>query len=860
MALVFWSSLSAFAQTEADGARDQSAQAESARYRQSGGTTDIVLTKTVEVYSYEDLTFSIDSYTIRPGDNIANILKAQGLWPQKADAKRESQLLRLVSELNPVIANINQISAGQTIYLPSSRGLEEARAQAQAQAEAQAALSQYLDPNMETKNVATYELNQPAQSPARVVVRRQVAPEEELAEGEYRIYPDGKAPEEPPAPAQVEPVVNPVIPFVGQGQPPVNVASNEKAPAETVSDASAPEPLAQSPAPPARAQSQAQASGNEGPLATSSDGTVYRTVTVRRGDTLEKLLRREGLDRNLIYRHLIKLTVELNPGLKNPNLIVAGAELRIPASGSYLAGYGYEGAVAAHEAAPRAAQTAQTTQTAQAAQKAQGNAALPPSSGAKDPAAGSTERYLIPTKRLPAASLPTMDSVNAKTALGVIFTRLGETMVTKGRLFMPLDEAPHFDIDTAANPVIELNNGRKIILDYDGNIEANLIKRFTAKYTEYSVFQPAKKEGLDKALEKLLALANYYRVYGKNQAFEGGRDVKLKISADWLIWPSVDTWNKGQPTIINLAPAADNGTPPVWVRFLSDHGMKVIDLFQGRLVSSAGASPTPVNNFTVIEVDQNPSAFAAALIRSLGYSPRVGVKVDSERGRVVTGGAEADLGNMPPVFWETEKGRFILEYGDLSTEELQILRKNGFNIISSPKEFRPVLKSILDTENITLGGNLVLNGNSTGGPAIELTIAGQSFQFNGRSYLFTPVSLPDNMTSLDPNQNVVVLHYRQGPVATYSGGPSPSGPTPGGPSAASAGSAPTSQSAAQGPAQGPAPTPGSVTGGLTPGQTMSGTGTEVGVSGNGGDAAARDLTAETLTDGAGTATITVEPE
>ncbi|MDR2386444.1 MAG: LysM peptidoglycan-binding domain-containing protein, partial [Deltaproteobacteria bacterium] len=406
MAFVFWSSLAALAQTEAAMAQDQSAQAESARYRQSGGTTDIVLTKTVEVYSYEDLTFSIDSYTIRPGDNIANILKAQGLWPQKPDAKRESQLLRLVSDLNPVIANINQISAGQTIYLPSSRGLEEARAQAQAQAEAQAALNQYLDPNMETKNVATYELNQPAQSPARVVVRRQVAPEEELAEGEYRIYPDGQAPEEPaPSPVSSEAPVNPIIPFVGQGQPPVNLASNVSPAPETVTEAAVPEPPA-----PSRTQSQpraqAQASTNQGPLATSADGTVYRTVTVRRGDTLEKLLRREGLDRNLIYRHLIKLTVELNPGLKNPNLIVAGAELRIPASGSYLAGYGYEGAVAAQETAPRVSQTAQaSTKSGQRAQAA----ASPPSSGAKDPAA-SSERYLIPTKRLPAASLPTMDS------------------------------------------------------------------------------------------------------------------------------------------------------------------------------------------------------------------------------------------------------------------------------------------------------------------------------------------------------------------------------------------------------------------------------------------------------------------
>ena len=241
--------------------------------------------------------------------------------------------------------------------------------------------------------------------------------------------------------------------------------------------------------------------------------------------------------------------------------------------------------------------------------------------------------------------------------------------------------------------------------------------------------------------------------------------MRRKISSDWLVWPNAYIWNRGQPTVVNLAPAADNGTPRAWLSFLSDHGIQVIDLFQGQLVVPGGKLPTPVNNFTIIEVDDNPSAFAAALVRSLGYSPRLGVRVEQARGRVITGGAEAGAAN-PPVFWETETGRNILEYGDLSQEDLEILRKNEFNVISSGKDIQAILKTILSNQKIELGQDLVLNGDSSGGPAITLTIAGQSFKFNGRSYLFTPVGLPDNMTSLDPNQNVVVLRYKPGQSAS----------------------------------------------------------------------------------------------
>jgi hypothetical protein len=359
--------------------------------------------------------------------------------------------------------------------------------------------------------------------------------------------------------------------------------------------------------------------------------------------------------------------------------------------------------------------------------------------------------------------MPTADTVNARNAYGIIFTRLGENVLTKGRLFLPLDEPPHFDIDTSKITVVELNNGRKVVLDLTSSLSAELVRRLSAKYGEYIVFQPSKKEPFDKALEKLLASCGYYRIYGRDQAFEGGRDVRLKISADWLIWPNADSWNRGQPTIINLAPAADNGTPPVWQRFLGDHGIRVIDLYQGRLLAGAGKSPTPVNNFSVIEVEDRPSAFAGALIRSLGYAPRYGVRVEANRGRVFTGGID-DLSSDPPVFWETESSRNILEYGSLSTEDLEILRKNSFNIISSGKDNQAILKAILAASKIGLTENLVLNGNSSGGPSITLTIAGQSFKFNGRSYLLTPVTLPDNMTSLDPNQNVIVLHYRPRPA------------------------------------------------------------------------------------------------
>jgi hypothetical protein len=389
--------------------------------------------------------------------------------------------------------------------------------------------------------------------------------------------------------------------------------------------------------------------------------------------------------------------------------------------------------------------------------------------------------------------------------LSVLFTRLGEAVVSRGRLFLPMDEPPHYDYDMSEIPVIELKNGRKVVLDLQRRLKADFITRFRGRYPEYMVFQPQPKEPMAKALDRLWPLCGYYRVYGRDKAFEGGRDLKIKISADWLVWPSADDWNKGQPRVINLAPAPDDGTPEPWVKFLADHNIIVTDLYAGELLAETPRREAPVNNFTVIDVSRaGPSAFAAALVKSFGFSPRVGVKVDMEKGRVTTGGESLDGNGTPAVYWDTGKERTILEYGGFPTEELAALRQTGVRVISSARDVQSVLKSILASQGIELNGPLVLNGSSSGGPSIALTIAGESFKWSGRSYLFTPVKLPSNMTGLDPSQTVVVLRYDAAaiPAAKPAAAPPAEAAGPGAPGGGAEGDGAAGDGAGSGPGPG----------------------------------------------------------
>ncbi|MDR2349903.1 MAG: LysM peptidoglycan-binding domain-containing protein [Deltaproteobacteria bacterium] len=716
-----------------------------------GETSDatITLTKTVEVYSYEDMTFTIDNYSVVEGDNLEGILKKRGLWPLVNTKTKEAQLLRLVRELNPAIANPDLISPGQNLYLPVARLEPEAPTE---------------DPWDGSSAAVTYEIPQAGQRPATVVVRdgaggnaRRSSVPEVLPEGTWAIRTPG-TPADGPLPGSSG-----------------SFGSSEATNAPGFEEVSSPVPARETRG---RGRGRASArpsrgSGNDGPMEISPEGIAYRTVRVRQGDTLERLLRREGASPDEIYRTYVKITKTLNPDLRSPDLIIAGAVLRIPLPGGG-GGHYYDDDDSTLLYARAGGTT--VTDASPAGSDRSGNQSGGGSSGGAKPIRAAA-KYRVDTRRLPPAPLPTADSQNARTVLSVIFTRLGENVSAKGRRFLPLDEPPHFDVDTATVPIIDLSNGRHIVLDLARTLKPELITRFREKYPDYMVFQPNRGEAMDKALERLWPMCGYHRVYAKDKTFEGGRDVKLSVSSDWLVWPTADDWNKGQPRVINLAPSQDNGTPRPWVDFLGNHGIRVIDLYKDRLLAGTTSGATPVNNFTVIDVESdNPTAFAAALVKSFGFSPRIGVKVDLAAGRIVTGGETVTPGNAPAVFWEAGPQKTVLEYGDLSTEDLNALRSNGFEVISSARDSGSVLKSILAALKIKLGGPLVLNGDSTGGPSLKLTINGQTFDFNDRTYLYTSVALPDNLTGLDPNRNVVVLRHKDlatPPPAAQSRPPAP---------------------------------------------------------------------------------------
>jgi hypothetical protein len=447
---------------------------------------------------------------------------------------------------------------------------------------------------------------------------------------------------------------------------------------------------------------------------------VYRTVKIRPGDTLERLLRREGLPRRAIYSRLLKITLALNPEIKNPDLILAGAELRLPAAGDYLTAVGLD-PLEVREAALAISQR-------------------------RRPAPVRLAADLTENVR----RLPEEEAEAAKNTLSLVLTRLGERVENQGGLTLA-GAGEALELDTRKYPVVHTLSGAKLVLDLGSTLPQATLD--VLRFQNFRVFRTRRGEPLDRFLDRFWPLCGYYRVYTKERTYEGGGDIRLKISADWMVWPTLEAWNSGRPLVFNKAARGGRGTDPAWGRFLGDHGLPILDLDRNSLRpirETAAEPPAAVSPVTTLD-SANPRFLAVELLRLFGAEPRLATPLELKDGqtpRTVTA----------PLCWEAGDRLAVLDFGELSADDAEGLRRNGFRVMAVGPGPEAVVEAVLNGFGLKAQENLVLTA-PLGGPRMSLTIKGRLVTWPPparRNFLLTRADLPAGLVQLlDPALKII---------------------------------------------------------------------------------------------------------
>ncbi len=220
-----------------------------------------------------------------------------------------------------------------------------------------------------------------------------------------------------------------------------------------------------------------------------------RNYTARKGDSITRIIRSELGAKPGDVANLLQQLKLLNPGIENINKIYPGQMLKLPRSSKTIAEKDL-----ARKAAPVPA------------------------------AAAFSEQDKAPSS-LP-VNLP-MESTLA--ILKHIVGQLKGTLMTSGNYYIPLPEAGQVTIDCTTIPVVELDDGTAVLLDFSQRLPNELTRLIRANWQNYQAIKIESSDNIASILHKIIGSSKSYTITKVQKPILLEDEPQVLLSPDWLI-------------------------------------------------------------------------------------------------------------------------------------------------------------------------------------------------------------------------------------------------------------------------------------------------------------------------------------
>ncbi len=292
---------------------------------------------------------------------------------------------------------------------------------------------------------------------------------------------------------------------------------------------------------------------------------------VSKGDTLSQILHdRLGIKAGEMAAW-IRLVMQLNPGLSNPDRIYPGQALRLPRK-------------------DRAPDVTAGQQAAQA-----------------EAAAAQTNARAF---RATGSDLAVVSAV---------VRRSGGDLVRSGKYFVPLTDTEHLVVDCADVPMVELADGSRIFLDFGHRIPDGAAALMRARWGHFTVLHESGTDGIFSVLEGIFGASAQYAFRRHGDKLQLGATAGLGLRPDWVLVRRSADGGEHVLAAIFRASAQTPSIPEPVARYAESEGVAVLEIDDGsgslRERQAAPAAVQPV----VLQAGGN-RVFVGSLLEALGYA------------------------------------------------------------------------------------------------------------------------------------------------------------------------------------------------------------------------------------------------
>ncbi|MFO7738451.1 MAG: LysM peptidoglycan-binding domain-containing protein [Desulfatiglandaceae bacterium] len=338
--------------------------------------------------------------------------------------------------------------------------------------------------------------------------------------------------------------------------------------------------------------------------------------------------------------------------------------------------------------------------------------------------------------------------------LKMIFSEMGEDWVQTGEHFIPLPSGGQIDLKAASFPILNLQDGLKVIVDVNNNLPHQMARLIESSWESYRVVHLLKADNLGSALNKILMVCNYPKLSRNEEALELSGDIPLRITGDWIVTlPENRSPDRPGFVVINLRESPTQAMPAVISAYTEQLGVKIIEYPSGGGRTDAGVESTEM-----LEGGVDSASRVSAILDLVGQSYTTQVKIPIFQKQE----ADFKLVVKADYFLRIKDRDAVIDLTGLAPEVISLLEEHQFLTLSLADEKDPlaVASRTLDFIGVESqqGPHSFLAADREDSRNVRLTVTGIVFSdTSGKAVFATPLRLPTEIVSFLSTKDYRVL-------------------------------------------------------------------------------------------------------
>ncbi|MDO8786078.1 MAG: hypothetical protein Q7J12_07660, partial [Syntrophales bacterium] len=218
---------------------------------------------------------------------------------------------------------------------------------------------------------------------------------------------------------------------------------------------------------------------------------------------------------------------------------------------------------------------------------------------------------------------PDVTPANRLAIIGHVIKRMNGTIVTTGTHCIPLSQGGQTTIDCSKIPLVELDDGSVILLDFGNRIPEDLGKMIRASWKNYHLVKSAGDDDITHVIRKIISASRLYTINKmlKPLIIEGSPQIRLLF--DWMIKKTTLQGEGTKPYLQGLSLVTESSLllPGALITYAEKKGLIITEILDGNPVISKTDITYIPPVIPIISKTANNRELVWNLLTILGYLP-----------------------------------------------------------------------------------------------------------------------------------------------------------------------------------------------------------------------------------------------